>query len=125
MALDEAKPWSKEQALARGPKRPSRQIAGGKRKAQMREAKQGPCRICGKLPPNELHHLISRAQGGADSESNLVPLCLIDHAFIEARDPVAGMILASSLTDAEYAYCVDRYGEAFFERRLGIVYSRA
>ncbi len=121
----DARPLSKEAQLQRGPKRPKRQVAGGKRKGQMREAKQGPCRICGKLPPNELHHLISRAQGGADTEANLVPLCQTDHAFIEARDPIAGMILASSLTDEEYSYAVYHYGEGFFERRLGIVYARA
>ncbi len=126
MPLDgDAKPLSKSAQLERGPKRPSRQIAGGKRKAQMREAKQGPCRICGKLPPNELHHLISRGQGGADTESNLVALCQTDHALIEARDPIVGRMLAAALTDEEYSYAVYHYGEAFFERRLGIVYSRA
>jgi hypothetical protein len=80
--------------------------------------------ICGRRPPNELHHLISRAQGGADCEGNIVALCQRDHAMIEARDPVAGMILASALDDLSYAYVIEHFGESFFERRLGVVYTR-
>ncbi len=125
MPLDDFKPYSKETQVARGPKRPSRQKASAKRWAEIAARKQGPCRICGHAPPNELHHLIARSQGGADTESCLVPLCQTDHALIEARDPIAGRMLAAALTDAEYAFVVEHYGESFFERRLGIVYSRA
>ncbi len=121
----EAKPLSKSAQLERGSKRPSRQKASKARWTQIAESRQGPCLICGHAPPNELHHLIARSQGGADTEANLVPLCQTDHALIEARDPIAGRMLAAALTDAEYAYCIEHYGEAFFERRLGIVYSRA
>jgi hypothetical protein len=51
-------------------------------------------------------------------------LCSADHAQIEVRDPIAGQRLAESLTDAEYAYAVEHFGESFFERRLGVVYTR-
>ncbi len=54
-----------------------------------------------------------------------MPLCLDCHAKIEDRHRDAGHILACSLSDMEYAYVVEKYGEAFFERRLGIVYERA
>ncbi len=124
MPIDDFKPYSKDAQLARGPKRPKRQTASRDRWAQIAAAKQGPCRVCRKAPPNELHHLIARSQGGADTEGNIVSLCRSCHARIEARDPLAGEILAASLTDAEYAYTHDHFGESFFERRLGIVYSR-
>ncbi len=124
MPLDDFKPYSKDAQLARGPKRPRRQTASRDRWAQIAAAKQGPCRVCGRPGPNELHHLIARSQSGADTESNCVPLCPADHARIEARDGLSGHALAASLTDAEYAYCVEHYGEAFFERRLGISYTR-
>ncbi len=121
----EAKPLSKSAQLERGPKRPSRQKASKTRWAQIAEARQGPCLICGHAPPNELHHLIARSQGGADCEGNLVPLCQTDHALIEARDPIAGRMLAAALDDLSYAYVIEHFGESFFERRLGVVYARA
>lgn len=121
----DARPWSKESSLARAGKRHHRQTASSRRWSQIAESKGGPCKVCGAAPPNQLHHLIARSQGGADTEANIVALCQRDHALIEARDPVAGLILAGALTDLEYAYCVDHFGESFFERRLGVVYSRA
>ncbi len=118
------KPFSKETQLARGERRHTRQVASKRRWAVIAASKQGPCRCCLVAPPNELHHLIARSQGGSDTEANIVPLCLDCHAKIEARHRDAGHILACSLSDLEYAYVVEKYGEAFFERRLGVVYSR-
>ncbi len=122
---DEAKPWSKAESLKRGERRTKRQVAGPKRWREIVAKKQGPCRVCGKPPPNELHHLIARSQGGADCEGNIAALCSACHAKIEARDPVAGLALAVALDDLSYAYVVERFGESFFERRLNIIYERA
>lgn len=95
----------------------------------MRERKQGPCRVCGRAGRNNLHHLIPRSFGlAAWSEANLAPLCGSGtsgcHGLVEIRDAWACRRLAESLSDAEYAYVVEHYGEGFFERRLGVVYAR-
>lgn len=71
---------------------------------KLRLAKDGPCRICGTPPPNELHHLYSRARGGDDVAANLVPLCTVDHDRVTCLDPVALRVLFAALTDVEYEY---------------------
>lgn len=122
--MPEAKPYSKEQQLARKTKRYHRKVASPKRWEAIADAKQGPCRCCNAPAPNELHHLVPRSHGGSDTEANLVPLCRGCHQLIEARDYQVGTVLARRLTDAEYAYATDVYGEGFFELRLGVRYSR-
>lgn len=124
----DAQPDSKERQLSRGERRYTRKVASPKRWQQIIDAKRGPCKVCGATSGVSYHHLIPRSQGGSDSESNVVPLCGSGttgcHGRIEARDPEAGMALALSLTDAEYAYMVEHGGEDVLERRLGIVYTR-
>ncbi len=122
MPLDEAKPFSKSEQLARGPKRPKRLVASKKRWGEIAKARQGPCVACGSPPPNQLHHLISRAQGGADCESNLASLCLICHQKVEAHDRAACKALVLALDDSQYAYCVEHGGESVFERRYHVKY---
>ncbi len=123
--MTEAKPWSKSDSLRHnGPRRKLRAVATGTEWKRIRAAKDARCRLCGAPPPNDLHHVLSRGQGGDDVAPNVVPLCARDHDLVERRDPAACMALAVSLTDEEYAYAVDTFGESFFERRLGIVYSR-
>lgn len=120
----DAKPLSKDAQLARGERRYTRKVAGAKRWQQIIDSKQGACRVCTAPPPNEMHHLIPRSQGGNDTEANIVPLCGVCHDLIERRDPIAGMKLAISLTDAEYAFMVHHGGEGILERRLGVIYTR-
>jgi hypothetical protein len=73
-----------------------------------------------------LHHLVQRGgrYGGADVAANLVPLCGHGtsgcHGLVESRDPSACRALVESLTDAEYAYAIQRGGEGFLERRYGV-----
>lgn len=117
-------PLPKEAQLVRGPKRPSRQRAGKRRWEQIAAAKQGPCRVCGGNPPNELHHLVPRAQGGADTESNLVPLCRDCHRRVTDYDREACAQLRLSLSDAEYAHAVDTLGEGRFESKYPVEYRR-
>lgn len=126
MPLDgEARPLSKSSQLARGNRRYTRKVASARRWQQIADAKQGPCRCCDAPPPNQLHHTLSRSQGGSDTESAIVPLCQRCHQLVEERDPAACRALVLSLTDAEYAWLVEAAGESVFERRYGITYSRA
>lgn len=121
------KPFSKEQQLAR-PSKPARPSA--QRQREMRERKQGPCRVCGQTGPNNLHHVLPRHYGLiAWTESNLIPLCGSGttgcHGLVEAHDRAAVLAMARSLTNSEYAYVIDRGGEGFFERRYQLKYERA
>lgn len=126
MPLDgPARPYPKESSLVRGQRRSSRQRAGTKRWAQIAESKQGPCRTCNAAGPSQLHHIIRRSQGGADTESNVVPLCPICHMAIEAHDAAVSRALVESLTDAEYSFAIHHGGEGFFERAYGLRYTRA
>lgn len=121
----EARPLPKSAQVAPRVKKYRRTVAGPKRWAQIAAAKQGPCRVTGAPPPNQLAHLISRAQGGPDTEWNIVPLSVEAHILFDARDPDTCRKVALSLTDQEYAGLVEHAGEQVFERRFGIVYSRA
>ncbi len=129
MALDEAKPYSKDAQVARGPKRPSRMKASAKRWAEIAERKQGPCRGCGRRPPNQMAHLLGRGQGAPDSEWNVVPLCGPFyngcHDLFDGRDPDVCRKVAESLTDQEYAGLIEWAGEGVIERRFGVRYLRA
>jgi hypothetical protein len=78
----------------------------------------------GAPPPNDLAHLISRAQGGPDSEWNIVPLSRDAHTRFDARDPVVCLMVLESLTDQEYAGLVSFAGENVFEQRFGVQFER-
>jgi 5-methylcytosine-specific restriction endonuclease McrA len=117
-----AEPFTKEQQLARGERRYTRKVAGPKRWQAIIDAKQGPCRACGDhaCGPIEFHHLVPRAIGGGDTESNIVPLGQECHRLVTVRDKEACRNLRLSLTDAEYAYAVDTLGEARFDSRYPV-----
>jgi 5-methylcytosine-specific restriction endonuclease McrA len=126
--VSEAKPYPKEAQLARGEKRYRRKVASGKRWQALWDAKRGPCRICGDQVASlmELHHLVFRSHFGDDVEDNLVPLCSGCHCAITLRrSEKAARTLLAGLTDAEYAYMVERGGEGYAERAYGIECSRA
>ena len=109
-----------------GRKKPaSRRRAGSARWAELRERKLGPCRVCGGLNATQLHHLVPRAQLGADTESNLVPLCRVCHDRVTRRDKAACAALRESLKDAEYAYANERLGETTFDAYYPVEYERA
>jgi 5-methylcytosine-specific restriction endonuclease McrA len=131
VSAPDAKPYSKETQLARGPKVRGRQKANKKRWEQIRAAKDGPCRICGGAPPNELHHLVPRAMGGDDRNANLVPLCHDCHRKVTNYDRQACATLRANLITTasrkpedgdEYAYAVDMLGESRFEARYPVRY---
>jgi 5-methylcytosine-specific restriction endonuclease McrA len=102
--MTDAKPYPKSQQLARGQRRTSRTVATRSEKERLRAAKDGPCRICGAPPPNELHHLIPRARGGGDVEANLVPLCVVCHDAVTLFRPEALRDLLEALSDDEYEH---------------------
>ncbi len=104
------------------PKPAKRIKASAEEWVELREAKLGPCRVCGTTAwPLGLHHLVSRGQGGDDLEDNLVPLCGSGttgcHERVESRDPVACHELRKHLTEAEIAYVLEKRGEAYLDGR--------
>jgi 5-methylcytosine-specific restriction endonuclease McrA len=115
-------PYPKSKQLARGERRHTRQIASKKRWMQIADAKQDECRVCLTPPPNELHHLVPRGRGGADTESNIVPLCQECHRLITARRRDVCAKLRRRLDDAEYAYVVDKLGENGIESLYPVTY---
>jgi 5-methylcytosine-specific restriction endonuclease McrA len=125
MPLDgDAMPLPKEAQLARGDRRPKRVRASKARWEQIAEKKQGPCRVCQGRPPNQLHHLVPRSQGGSDTEANIVPLCADCHRRVTGYDRAACALLRVSLTDLEYAYATETLGEGRFEARYPVAYER-
>lgn len=118
-------PYPKTRQLARGERRYTRKIASPKRWQAIADAKQGPCRTgCGAQGPNELHHIVSRGNSGADTESNITPLCTDCHALVTGRDGKTIRAFVANLSNEEYAYAVEHGGEDFFERAYGLVYTR-
>ena len=120
-------PYSKEAQLARGERRYRRKVASSKRWQQLWDEKRGPCRICGSSVASlmELHHLVARVHFGDDVADNLVPLCGDCHAAITLRrSSSAAKRLLLSLSDAEYAYMIERGGEDYPERAYGVRYER-
>lgn len=113
-------PYPKSAQLARQEKRYRRKVASPKMWARIAAEKPGPCRACGAVPPNELAHLVARAQGGPDAEFNIVPLCRACHVLFDARHSETCRTVSASLTDDEYAGLGALAGEAVFERRFGI-----
>ncbi len=117
-------PYPKSKQLARGERRYWRTVASPKQWQALIEAKGGPCRICGMRQSIQLHHLVPRAQGGDDTADNLVPLCAICHVGVTSKVTGTALRLVTALTDSEYAYAVEKAGEAVWERLYGIRYER-
>ena len=117
-------PYPKAVQLARQEKRYHRTVASAKQWEKLHAEKQGPCWVTLMPPPNELAHLISRAQGGPDAAWNLIPLTRAAHSLFDMRDPDTCRAVCESLTDEEYAGLIEFAGEGVFERRFGIAYER-
>lgn len=141
-----AQPYTKEMQLHRGPKRYRRRVADHKTWEKIIAEKAGCCRVCGCAENGRVesritfHHVVPRSSPwfGDDVPDNIVPVCLGCHELIERRGdimlggrrgvearkrPIAVELIVS-LDDSEYAYAVERGGEAFFERCYGIRYER-
>lgn len=118
-------PYPKSQQLARGERRYRRKVASPKQWQAIRAAKLegAKCRIC-VFPATELHHVVSRGALGDDVAANLVPLCRDCHRDVTARAPNIGAALLMTLTNAEYAYMIERGGEDYPERAYGVTYGR-
>ena len=112
-------PFPKSRQLARGEKRYRRKVASPKQWQALHAAKQGPCRLC-TAPTTGLHHLVARDHFGDDVADNLVPVCHPCHRALHVRDNTVVGVLLRNLTDAEYAYMVERGGENYAERVYGI-----
>jgi hypothetical protein len=120
-------PYPKSAQLARGARRYPRKVASPKQWQAIGAAKSGPCRVCsqrGKLGEVFLHHLVFREDFGDDVPDNIVPVCRDCHAALHNRAPAIARLLLTRLTDAEYAYMIDRGGEDYPERAYGISYER-
>lgn len=120
-----ARPYPKSTQLVRGQRRYHRKVASARRWQQIIDAKGSVCRSCNAPPPNQLHHLIPRAQGGSDTESNIIPLCQECHGLVTRNDADTIRAMLASLSDDEYAYAIEHGGESFFERSYGLKYDRA
>lgn len=120
-------PFPKASQLARGERRYRRRVASPKQWQAIREAKIGPCRVCCDPATNgrlygriQLHHLLSRAQGGDDVVENIVPLCPECHERVTRRCADECLALADNLEDGEYAYLIGKLGEGALERLYGV-----
>ncbi len=122
-------PFPKAKQLARGERRYRRKVASPKQWQAIQATKCTECRVCGANYTHdraliEAHHLIPRDYHGDDVSANIVGLCGVCHRAVEARAVTQTTKLLSRLTDAEYAYAVDKLGEAVWERVYGIEYQR-
>ena len=130
--MPEAKPYPKSAQLARGERRYRRKVASPKQWQAIIAAKRGPCRACGwefQVPGGvhggpQYHHIVSREDHGDDVEDNIAPLCQPCHDDVTRRDRHVGRALLASLSDAEYAYMIERGGPDYAERAYGVTYSR-
>ena len=124
--MSEARPYSKAKQLARGERRYRRKVASPKQWQALSAQKGGPCRVCSARIPTylELHHLVTREDHGDDVADNLVPVCFECHQALHKRAPAIARLLLSRLSDAEYAYMIQRGGEDYPERAYGISYER-
>lgn len=127
-AMSDVTPFPKSAQLARGPKRYRRKVASPKQWQAIWAAKAGPCRVCsdrsfqGVIDP---HHLVFREDFGDDVPDNIVPLCRGCHEALHKRAPAIARLLLAKLSDAEFAYMIERGGESYPERVYGIDYARA
>lgn len=122
-------PFTKEQQLAgHAKKKYRRAVASRKQWEALRAEKAGPCRCCGLGAAGslgmQLHHVVPRTTPwfGDDTADNLVPLDDACHDAVTRRDPRFVRLLLETLTDAEYAYAVQRGGEDFFARYYRVEY---
>ena len=124
--MADAKPYPKSSQLARGERRYRRKVASPKQWQALASAKLGPCRVCTVVHPAymQLHHLVSREDHGDDVADNLVSLCGECHDAVTRRARLECYELLCELSDAEYAYMVERGGEDYPERAYGIRYQR-
>jgi hypothetical protein len=124
---DDVTPFPKSKQLARGERRYRRKVASPKQWAALWAAKRGPCRVCTAYSFDSVidpHHLVFREDRGDDVPDNIVPLCRGCHEALHRRAPAIARLLLSRLSDAEYAYMVQRGGEDYAERAYGIEYQR-
>ncbi len=122
---NDAKPYPKSKQLARGERRYRRKLASTSQWQRIIDAKRGACRICSNGNAGIcFHHLVPRDFGGDDVPDNIVPLCPDCHTLVTELDPAACLKLVSRLTDAEYAYAIQKMGENVFERVYRIRYDR-
>jgi len=117
-------PYPKSRQLARYDRRYRRKVAAAKDWQKIQAAKQGPCRVSQKPPPNEMAHLIPRSQGGPDEAWNIVPLSRGVHTLFDGRHTQTVLRVLASLTDDEYAGLVQHGGEGVFERHFRVEYQR-
>ena len=131
--------WKPDQlARAGAGKKPyRRKVAGRKRWEQIRDAKLGPCVICTWLGvkqelPSSLHHAVPKDRGGADCESNCVPVCgdgtRGHHGRLEAGDPQACQAFAAAIQEYDgdaYSYAVEKLGEDGFLRLYRVRFEAA
>ncbi len=123
-------PFPKSSQLARGERRYRRKVASPKQWQAIRAAKCRECRVCGANHVHnggaviDSHHLVPRDQHGDDVRHNIVGLCNVCHRRVEHRKHDVCRTMLERLTDAEYAYAVDKLGEGVFERVYGITYTR-
>jgi hypothetical protein len=133
----------------RGERRRFRVVASPDRWAQIVRAKGDRCRLCvfaleqprraGELGVSAddcamigrrvtYHHLLPRSLGGADTESNIVPLggtgTTGHHGEVESRRPRILRALAEALEDAEIAYLAEHAGENWPERLFAVRYGK-
>ena len=79
------KPWASST-------RKDRVISGGaqqKRAARIMRQHHAICHVCGQ-PGAEVDHIIPLAEGGADGESNLAPICIGCHVQKTAAESARG-----------------------------------
>ena len=127
-------PDPKARTLPRGQRRYRRKVASPKQWQAIIAAKQGPCRVCTLPQLNgatthasrriQLHHIVARDHSGDDVPDNIVPLCPECHHRVTIRASLECRELLECLTDAEYAYMIERGGEDYPERAYGIEYRR-
>lgn len=127
--MTDAKPYTKSEQLARGPKRYRRKVASAKQWEKLWDEKRGPCRACTLRSSLGIftidpHHLVFREDGGDDVAANIVPMCRECHEAVHRRNPAIARLLLTKLSDAEYAYMIQRGGEDYPERAYGVVYER-
>lgn len=126
-----AKPYSKATQLGSQRKRYRRKVASRKQWERIVAEKAGPCRVCCDVLGNghdlgriTFHHIVSRQDGGDDVPDNICPVHADCHDRLTQRRHSAAKILLVGLTDAEYAYMIERGGEDYPERAYGIRYER-
>jgi hypothetical protein len=129
LALKQVRPDPKEQPVRQRKYR--RKVASPKQWAAIRAEKLDGrlCRLIEHIEgvPHEednlaaeLHHLVPRSMGGDDVADNLVGLCHECHRTVTENIGDVRALVAESLTDAEYAYCIGKLGEGAMERLFGV-----